>query len=66
MKMKNIKVFERIIDNTILSDNQINIIQKKILDDKSISALLVEAVDTYKKNLKEHLKEKVNDSDIKL
>ena len=66
MKMKDIKIFMKVVDNTILSDKQISDIQNKILNSRSLDSLLVEAVNEYKKNLRENLEEKIDESNVKI
>ena len=66
MKMKDIKIFMKVVDNTILSDKQISDIQNKILNSRSLDFLLVEAVNEYKKNLRENLEEKIDESNVKI
>jgi len=66
MKMKDIKTIKKVVNDTILSDNQIGELQKKILDGIPLSAIIVQSVDAYKENLLNHLEEKIDESIVKI
>lgn len=66
MKMKDVKTIKKVVDDTILSDNQIGELQNKILDGIPLYVIIVQSVDAYKKNLLEHLEKKVDEGIVKI